>query len=694
MNTTRLHAAPLLLALAASAAAQSPDDRIADAIARWVALPAPPGAEELAANSLARAVPGWTQDANGNYVRRVGQGAPRRVVACQLDVSAYVVSRITDDGYIRLHRAGANPSHPLWDQAMESHKVRIYTALGVVPGVVPIANGHFAPQHRGDTTVVGVDELWVDVGASSRADVEKLGVSVLDPVVPDRPVWTYAGMAAGPAAGARAGCAAVATVAQGSVSSGETVFILAAQHTFNSAGLNAALARLGRYDDLTTVVEANAAGRGGRGGGRGARGGGGGGGRGSGGGDAALTVVTIVPRTLFAGSFVESISAADARDLLAKVATAAGVTLAADVAWAAPAAPAAPAATRPPRADAYEDAERLVMQLLDLPGVPGHEWRVRDAVRAALPAWARDRAVVDSAGNLIVGAGPERDSVAFVAHTDEVSFEVDSILADGNVTLTRKGGVVPSAWEGQPAMLHFDADASGKATESLHGVFVPRDAARVKAPPRLTAWFGFDSAGLVAHGVRHGSAITGWKHAVRLAGTRVTGRSSDDRTGSTALILAVRRTDPAKLTHKVVFVWSTGEEGGLIGATAFGARHGASLRRVYAIDTFVSSDTPLEAKTFAYAPLGQGAVLRGLDGGSVASRTERDRVVKVARAAGIPLQLGTTQGSTDGSAIGRYGPPNLGLSWPGRYSHTPGEVLDLRDLDALSRLIAALAAAP
>ena len=687
MTTTRLLAATALVASAAGLPGQSAaraDDRVTDVIARWIALVAPPGAEELAAPALTRAAPRWTQDVSGNFVRRVGQGTPRRVVACQFDVSAYVVSRITDDGYIRLHRSGANPPHPLWDQAMESHKVRIYTAGAVVPGVVPIANGHFAQQHRGDTTVVGVDELWVDVGASSRADVEKLGVSVLDPVVPDLPVWTYAGMAAGPAAGARAGCAAVATAAQGTVSSGETVFILAAQHMLNSAGLSAALARLGRYDEITIVGEASvAAGRGGRGGRDGGRGG--------------PTPQLIAPRALFAGSFVESISAADARDLLSKVAAAAGVTLASsaglDVAWVEPGPPPAPV-VRIPRADTYEEAERLVMQLLDLPGVPGHEWRVRDAVRAALPAWARDRAVVDSAGNLIVSAGPDRDSVAFVAHTDEVSFEVEKILPDGNVTLTRKGGVIPSAWEGQPAILHFDPDASGKAAESLRGVFPPRDSARVKAPPRLTAWFGFDSAALVAQGVHVGSAITGWKRAIRLAGTRVQGRSSDDRSGSTALVLAVRRTDPAKLTHKVVFVWSTGEEAGLLGAGAFGARHGASLKRVYAIDTFVSSDTPLEAKTFAYAPLGNGAVLRGLDGSTAVQRSERDRVVKVARAAGIPLQLGTTQGGTDGSAIGRFGPPNIGLSWPGRYSHTPGEVLDLRDVDALSRLIAALAATP
>ena len=33
------------------------------------------------------------------------------------------------------------------------------------------------------------------------------------------------------------------------------------------------------------------------------------------------------------------------------------------------------------------------------------------------------------------------------------------------------------------------------------------------------------------------------------------------------------------------------------------------------------------------------------------------------------------------------------LSWPGRYSHSPGEVLDLRDLTNLGRLIVAVAGA-
>ena len=48
-------------------------------------------------------------------------------------------------------------------------------------------------------------------------------------------------------------------------------------------------------------------------------------------------------------------------------------------------------------------------------------------------------------------------------------------------------------------------------------------------------------------------------------------------------------------------------------ARFFGDRHGANLRRVYSIDTFVSSDTPKESPHFAFAPLGSGAVLRAVE---------------------------------------------------------------------------------
>jgi len=337
--------------------------------------------------------------------------------------------------------------------------------------------------------------------------------------------------------------------------------------------------------------------------------------------------------------------------------------------------------------DPFSDTASLLKSLADAPSVSGHERDVRERIIAALPAWARQKATTDSAGNIVVEVGPDRDPVMFIAHQDEVGFEITGIADDGTVSLRTRGGMFQSLWEGQPALLHFDQP--GK--ESLHGVFVPRDNANAKQPEATTAWFGVDGATLKRLGVVVGQSVTADKHATRLAATRFTARALDDRAGSTALILAARKINPATLKHKLILSWSVREETGLEGAIVLARRYASSVKRVFSIDTFVSSDSPAESQRFAYAPLGRGAVIRGLDNSSVAAPTEIDRIVSLARLNRIPLQVGATNGGTDGSEFVPYGAIHVSLSWPGRYSHSPVEVLDLRDLDSLSRLIASLA---
>jgi len=651
------------------------------AIASWIHLDAVPGTEASSARALLASLPGWRSDQWGNLVRTAGSGAPRRVVACGLDYSAFVVSQITDAGYLRLRRTGV-PSHPLWNQFQEAQRVAVITAHARVPAVVAVPNGHFARQHAADSLVVNDGQLWVDVGASSRAEAEALGIALLDPVLPDRPLWTFGAFATGPSAGARAGCAAVAAVATRVPATGTTTFVLSTQRTLGWVGLSTVLASLGPVEQVALVD----VGRSRRAIARlssarlpqgyralAAR-------------VTADSMSVYAPAVRWAGATVESIDSVEAAALLDWTSEAAGVTRPAAFL----ALPADTAHHLALRRDAFGSLERTFMDLADVPSVAGHERPMRDAVMARLPTWARERAQVDSAGNIVVAAGPDRDAIAMLAHTDEVGFEVERILPDGRVTLRRVGGAVLPSWEGVPAVLHFED--SGRAP--LRGVFVPRDSALLRTPRELQAWFGVDSGSLVAQGVRPGLSLTAFKRAERLAGTRITGRASDDRTGVTALLAAVDAINPAALKRRVYFVWTVHEEGGLLGARAFGNRYGATLKRVYAVDTFVSSDSPLESPQFALAPLGRGAVLRGVDDGTVTPRAERDRVRRVARANGIPLQVGTTYGSTDGSAISPWGPPNVGIGWPGRYSHGPAEVFDLRDTAALARLIAALALEP
>jgi putative aminopeptidase FrvX len=457
--------------------------------------------------------------------------------------------------------------------------------------------------------------------------------------------------------------------------------------TFNSAGLWSAAARLGRFDEAH-IVEPPASGASSivvrrgrlvRPGNLTAYAG-------------PDTLATLSVRARFTGSLVESVARADADSLLAAVQDAAAVPR--STRWLElGAAGAATLSGRPDeRRDSLSGAASLLRALADLPGAPGHEWRVREAIRTALPDWARSRLSQDSAGNLILAMGPERDTAVFVAHMDEVGFVVRSIAGDGVVTLASQGGVIPSAWEGQPAVLDFDPRSGAANPQPLHGVFLMRDSASRKQPRVMTAWFALDSAQLAARGVTPGAGVTAYKRATRLAATRFTGRAMDDRVGSAALVLAARALDPAQLDHKVLFVWSVREEGGLVGARALARRIGTSVKRVYAIDTFVSSDTPLESPHFAFTPLGAGPVLRGLDDGLISQRDERGRMLEIARVAGVTLQVGTTHGSTDATPFSSAGAPAMGLSWPGRYSHSPAEVMDLRDLVQLARLIRAAAA--
>lgn len=650
------------------------------ALKSWLALDAPPGREHLATDEIMKHMPGWQRDALGNLLLRKGSGSPRRVVACSLDRPGFAVTEITDEGYLRLREVGAGRQHQLWVQFHEGQRIRVLTRRGSVPGVVIVKSTHLQGGRAANAAVTTLNDLWVDVGAASKAEVQRLGVQMLDAVVRDSAPISYKNFVAGPFAGLRIGCAAVGSVAQREVKKGETIFLLTTLRSFGYDGFEAALRGLGRVDEVTLLDQANEAGS-----------------------DGVIqrklekppflpastgltSVNVLAPRVRYPGTLVETVDFIDAEKLLHAVADASGTDrtnqwLALGTAEKKVSAP----------HDALSTTANLLQSLADVPGVSGHEGKVHDAIKAALPPWARSVARTDSEGNLIVEVGPDRDPLMFIAHLDEVGFEVSNIAGDGTVSLRTRGGLFPSLWEGQPALLHFDG---AHDRPPLAGVFVPRGAATEKQPEALTAWFGMDGVSLKAMGVTIGQSVTAVKRATRLGSTRFTARALDDRAGSTALILAARRIVPATLKRKVILAWAVREEVGLEGAMAMAKHYGPSIKRVYSVDTLVSSDSPVETSRFAHAPLGQGAVIRGLDNASVAPLDELDRVINIARTNSIPLQVNATNGGTDGSDFIRYGVLHLGLSWPGRYSHSPVEVLDLRDLQALERLVYAIATAP
>ena len=334
----------------------------------------------------------------------------------------------------------------------------------------------------------------------------------------------------------------------------------------------------------------------------------------------------------------------------------------------------------------HRETAGLLASLIARYGVSGAEGPVREEIRRHLPAWAKPE--IDDKGDLTVTFGQGDEHVLFVAHMDEVGFRVAEVLPDGRLRLENRGGLSRTAWEAQAALVHGDRG-------SIAAVFEPREGWRtadkwaMSGP--LTAWLGPVSKEEVERlGIQAGSTVTMPKRMFRMGRHRALARGFDDRNGCTALLLALRQIDPARLKRRVTFAWVVEEEVGLNGSQALADRL-KDLDRVYPVDTFVSSDTPRESRQLAYAPLGKGAVLRTMDNATLLPRELIDRYLGLAGRAGIPVQYGMTGGASDGVAFLPNGVEMIPFSWPGRSSHSPVEVSDLRDVEALVRLVVAVA---
>ncbi len=346
-----------------------------------------------------------------------------------------------------------------------------------------------------------------------------------------------------------------------------------------------------------------------------------------------------------------------------------------------------------PTAGAAEKDSRsfaVLEPLMLVPGVSGREEQVREAILRFLPAWARQSATVDGSGNLLVSAGSGGERLLFIAHMDETGYEITGLEADGTARVKSLGGFFTTLYEAQRVVVHTRGGEVAAIVRPRRDYLDARSAAAPFAEGDLAIDFG--TSGLEETrrlGISRGDWITIPKIFRRLAGDRAIGRSVDDRAGCTALVQAIGRLDPKSLKNRVTFAWSVQEEIGLKGAEAIAARDPFDV--VFAVDTFVSSDSPLETQAFADAILGEGPVLRAMDNSNLAPEGALEKVERIAAARKLPLQIGLTHGGNDGSVFPAYGAVDIPLSWPTTYSHSPVEMIHQGDLDNLGRLIAILA---
>ncbi len=151
----------------------------------FAATPAISGYEHELAAKISKQLARFSPQADnlGDVTVTIGSGAPHRLIVAALDEPGFVVSNITEDGYLRLQRLPQNGAIPLFEELYAAQPVRVRTAQGKwTDGVVAGLSVHLQPG-RTDTPKMGdIENLYVDIGATSAADVRRAGVDILSPV--------------------------------------------------------------------------------------------------------------------------------------------------------------------------------------------------------------------------------------------------------------------------------------------------------------------------------------------------------------------------------------------------------------------------------------------------------------------------------------------------------------------------------
>mgnify|MGYP001947169547 CR=1 FL=1 len=103
---------------------------------------------------------------------------PRIMLAGHLDEVGFMVSLITDQGFIRFQPLGG-----WWDQVLLAQRVVIKTHKGDVVGVIGSKPPHvLSAEER--KKVVEKKDMFIDIGASSKEEAMEMGVRLGDPIIP------------------------------------------------------------------------------------------------------------------------------------------------------------------------------------------------------------------------------------------------------------------------------------------------------------------------------------------------------------------------------------------------------------------------------------------------------------------------------------------------------------------------------
>jgi len=334
-------------------------------------------------------------------------------------------------------------------------------------------------------------------------------------------------------------------------------------------------------------------------------------------------------------------------------------------------------------------------ELIEAPSPSGFEQPAQRVIRRELNGVADD-IQTDVMGNVIARInGPEgAPRLMLAGHCDEIGFMVKYIDDQGFLYFSPVGGVDAHLVPGQRVTVHSTGGplpgVVGK--RPIHQI-EPGDREKVMPFKNQFIDIGCIDKKAAEQLVAIGDPVTFAVGVEPLQGMRVTSRALDDKMGAfvvTEVLREVRRRGDHGVT--LYGVSTVQEEIGLRGGatSAYGVKPDIGI----VVEVCFASDYPdADHKQAGEIRLGKGPVLaRGPNINPILF----DLLVKTAHEEEIPVQIMGVPRATGTDAnvmqLVHGGVATALVNVPLRYMHTPVEVLDLDDLDAAIRLLAALCA--
>ncbi len=337
------------------------------------------------------------------------------------------------------------------------------------------------------------------------------------------------------------------------------------------------------------------------------------------------------------------------------------------------------------------ESETFFRALLAAAGPSGDEREATRVWRDYAAGFAEVRGDALGSGFAAVNGTAER-TLAVMGHIDEIGLVVTHVDDEGYLWFAGVGGWTPSVLVAQRIrILTKDGPVVGVVGQKAPHLAEPEDKEKQLRVDHLWIDIGAADGDEARSVVRPGDLAVIEQPIVDLRNGRMASRAVDNRAGAWVAAEAARLYAESPGSWSVVGVASVAEETSFAGA--YTATFGLDPDAAIVIDVTHTSDQPnVPKRKVGEIALGNGPVI---ERGSGVHPAMHDLITAVAVEEGIPHQFGASSGSThtdaDAVKLTRAGVPAGVISVPNRYMHSPNEIVDLGDLEAVAALVAAVA---